>query len=174
MSPSARFRSFISCHFTLQSIPRKQVCQDAGFSDRVDRSIPTNLSSRPELLWASGPPKAMKNASVQQQLSEEPSPFPLSSRAKPRDLRFRGPFVEMFFDRAYPDFLPRSAGQGRVCGFRQGKPQEDRQRHQTQPEIRGVERPTVSFRFSTTLVMTLFHGQSYLHEGHGFSRAEIP
>jgi hypothetical protein len=24
----------------------------------------------------------------------------LSSRAKPRDLRFRGPFVEMFFDRA--------------------------------------------------------------------------
>jgi hypothetical protein len=27
------------------------------------------------------------------------SPSPLSSRAKPRDLRFRGPFLEMFFDR---------------------------------------------------------------------------
>jgi hypothetical protein len=26
----------------------------------------------------------------------EPSPFPLSSRAKPRDLQFRGPFLEMF------------------------------------------------------------------------------
>jgi hypothetical protein len=26
----------------------------------------------------------------------QPLPFPLSSRAKPRDLRFRGPFVEMF------------------------------------------------------------------------------
>jgi hypothetical protein len=38
----------------------------------------------------------------------EPSPSPLSSRAKPRDLQFLGPFVEMFFDRAHPDFLPRS------------------------------------------------------------------
>jgi hypothetical protein len=37
----------------------------------------------------------MKNAAVQQLLSMEPSPFPLSSRAKSRDLRFRGPFVEM-------------------------------------------------------------------------------
>jgi hypothetical protein len=27
-------------------------------------------------------------------------PFPLSSRAKPRDLQFRGPFLETFFDRA--------------------------------------------------------------------------
>ena len=42
----------------------------------------------------------------------------LSSRAKPRDLRFRRPFVEMFFDRAHPDFLPRSTGHGRVCAFR--------------------------------------------------------
>jgi hypothetical protein len=25
-------------------------------------------------------------------------PFPLSSRAKPRDLQFRGPFLDMFFD----------------------------------------------------------------------------
>jgi hypothetical protein len=30
-----------------------------------------------------------------------------SGEAERRDLRFRGPFVEMFFDRAYPDFLPR-------------------------------------------------------------------
>ncbi|MEA2538964.1 MAG: hypothetical protein QOH35_330 [Acidobacteriaceae bacterium] len=27
-----------------------------------------------------------------------PQPFPLSSRAKPRDLQFYGPFLEMFFD----------------------------------------------------------------------------
>jgi hypothetical protein len=40
-----------------------------------------------------------------------------SGEAERRDLRFRGPFVEMFFDRAYPDFLPRSTGQGRVCAF---------------------------------------------------------
>jgi hypothetical protein len=29
----------------------------------------------------------------------EPLPSPLLSRAKPRDLQFRGPFLEMFFDR---------------------------------------------------------------------------
>ena len=28
------------------------------------------------------------------------APFPLSSRAKPRDLQFRGPFLEMFFEEA--------------------------------------------------------------------------
>jgi hypothetical protein len=28
------------------------------------------------------------------------SPFPLSSRAKPRDLQFSGPLLEMFFDSA--------------------------------------------------------------------------
>jgi hypothetical protein len=41
-----------------------------------------------------------------------------SGGAKPRDLQFRGPFLEMFFDRAYPDFLPRCLGHGRVRGFR--------------------------------------------------------
>jgi hypothetical protein len=39
------------------------------------------------------------------------------SEAEWRDLRFRGPFVETFFDRAYPDFLPRSTGHDRVCAF---------------------------------------------------------
>ena len=50
-------------------------------------------------------------------LSMEAWPSPLSSRAQPRDLQFSGPFVEMFFDRAHADFLPRSAGHGRVCAF---------------------------------------------------------
>jgi hypothetical protein len=47
-----------------------------------------------DLLWkvVSEP----KNASVQQPLSMKPLPFPLSSRAKPRDLRFCGPSLEMF------------------------------------------------------------------------------
>ena len=55
--------------------------------------------------WACGPPKMMKNASVQQPLSMNrrpllviPSAADLSQRAW-RDLRFRGPFVGMFFDR---------------------------------------------------------------------------
>jgi hypothetical protein len=39
-----------------------------------------------------------KTLSVQQPLSIEASPSPLSSRAQPRDLQFRGPFLEMFFD----------------------------------------------------------------------------
>jgi hypothetical protein len=36
----------------------------------------------------------LKNASVQQLLFMERLPFPLSSRAEPRDLQFRGPLVE--------------------------------------------------------------------------------
>ena len=35
------------------------------------------------------------------------SALPVSLGAKPRDLRFRGPFVEMFFDRALQE----------ICGF---------------------------------------------------------
>jgi hypothetical protein len=31
---------------------------------------------------------------------QQPLPFPLSSRAKSRDLQFRGPLLEMFFDSA--------------------------------------------------------------------------
>jgi hypothetical protein len=49
-----------------------------------------------------------KTPSLQQPLSTEPLTSPLSSRAKPRDLQFRGPFVEMFFDIA-----ERS---GEICG----------------------------------------------------------
>jgi hypothetical protein len=40
-----------------------------------------------------------KTAFAQPLLSEEPPPSPLSSRAKPRDLWFSGPLLEMFFDR---------------------------------------------------------------------------
>jgi hypothetical protein len=40
---------------------------------------------------------AEHKVSAQQQLLMEPPPFPLSSRAKPRDLRFSGPILEMFF-----------------------------------------------------------------------------
>jgi hypothetical protein len=51
---------------------------------------------------------------MQQLLFMGALPSTLSSRAKPRDLRFSGPFVEMFFDRAYPDFLLRRPHQ-RPC-----------------------------------------------------------
>jgi hypothetical protein len=36
---------------------------------------------------------------------------PLSSRAKPRDLRFSGLFLEMFFARQYPDLLGQQTSQ---------------------------------------------------------------
>jgi hypothetical protein len=42
----------------------------------------------------------LKTASAQQLLSMEWLPFPLSSRAKPRDLRFTGLVLEMFFNKA--------------------------------------------------------------------------
>jgi hypothetical protein len=44
-------------------------------------------------------------------------PFLCHPEAKPRDLQFRGPFVEMFFDRAYPDFLRRCTGRDHLSGF---------------------------------------------------------
>jgi hypothetical protein len=80
------------------------------FEDRIQRfqkkyeiSAATELSSRPEESWACGPPKVMKNASVRHPRFMEQLPFPCHpdrSEAERRDLRFRGPFVEMFFDRA--------------------------------------------------------------------------
>jgi hypothetical protein len=74
-----------------------------------------------DLLWkvVSEP----KNASVQQPLSMKPLPFPLSSRAKPRDLRFCGPFLEMFFDSVaewrdlrFPTISPYEEKAGRTYG----------------------------------------------------------
>jgi hypothetical protein len=63
------------------------------------------------------PTQGDENASVQLLPFMEPTPFPLSSRARPRDLQFRGPFLEMFFDRAYPDFLPHRTRNVHVCAF---------------------------------------------------------
>jgi hypothetical protein len=94
------------CHLDRSEAEWRDLCVDA----------PSWKCFSTELPWACGPPEAMRNASVQQLLSIEPLPFPLSSRAKPRDLRFRGPFLEMFFDRAYPDFLLRCIGHDQVCG----------------------------------------------------------
>jgi hypothetical protein len=65
------------------------------------KSTDPPLSSR-VVGWTCGPPKEMKKASVRQLLFIEPLPLPLSSRAQPRDLQFRGPLLEMFFDGAKP------------------------------------------------------------------------
>jgi hypothetical protein len=64
-------------------------CRSLGFA-RDDKG-------EGDLLWEVVPEP--KDASVPQPISMKPLPFPLSSRAKPRDLQFRGPFLEMFFDR---------------------------------------------------------------------------
>jgi hypothetical protein len=77
-----------------------------------------------EWSWACGPPKEMKNAFYPATVLYGSAAPPLSSRAQPRDLQFRGPFLEMFFDGAYPDFLLLYRRQGRVCGFPQRKPHE--------------------------------------------------
>jgi hypothetical protein len=53
-----------------------------------------------------------------------PFVIPTGAVAKWRDLRFSRPLLEMFFDRADPDFLLRSASQRRVCGPGQPGPHE--------------------------------------------------
>src|ERR1700721_4688381 len=47
------------------------------------------------------------------------------------------PSLEMFFDRAYPDFLLRVASDVHVCGSPQREPHADHQRHGSPQEIRG-------------------------------------
>jgi hypothetical protein len=89
------------------------------FQDKYEIFAATELSSRPEESWACGPPKVMKNASDRHPLSREPFPFPCHpdrSEAERRDLRFRGPFVEMFFDRAQRSEEPAPACRG-ICGL---------------------------------------------------------
>jgi hypothetical protein len=79
----------------------------------VPRTLPGNVF-RQRNHGPCGPPKIMKNTSVRQPLFMERLPFPLSSQAKPRDLQFRGPFLEMFFDRAERN--------GEICGFPMREP----------------------------------------------------
>ena len=55
------------------------------------------------VIWACGPPKMMKNVSVPATTLSLPLPSPCHpdrSEAKRRDLRFYGPFLDMFFDGA--------------------------------------------------------------------------
>ena len=66
--------------------------------DRFE-ALPAPLIST-AVFMACGPPKVLENAFCPEPLSMGTSPSPLSSRAKPRDLQFRGPFLEMFFDRS--------------------------------------------------------------------------
>ena len=81
------------CHLDRSAAQRRDLCVDA----------PSWICFSTEESWAFGPPKVMKNAAVQQPLSFQPVPFPCHpdwSEAEGRDLRFRGPLLDMFFDRA--------------------------------------------------------------------------
>jgi hypothetical protein len=66
-------------------------------------SLPTRLSesaARDDKGKGCSTWKAVAGTKVQPPLFMAPSPSPLSSRAKPRDLQFYGPFLEMFFSQA--------------------------------------------------------------------------
>jgi hypothetical protein len=77
-----------------------------------------HLPSRPEESWACGASNVMKNASVQQPLAIKPSPFPLSSRAKPRDLQFRRPFWKSGISPRNKFVISTGAKRsGETCGF---------------------------------------------------------
>jgi hypothetical protein len=57
------------------------------------------------------------------------------SAAEWRDLRFNGSPLEMFFDRAHPDFLLRAASDDHLCGSPQREPQPDHQSHGSRQRI---------------------------------------
>src|ERR1700722_20380629 len=75
---------------------------------------------RPEKSWAVGPPTVMKNVCPATTLAGSAVlPFVISTGApKERSGEIcgvSGPFLEMFFDRAYPDILLRAASDVHVC-----------------------------------------------------------
>jgi hypothetical protein len=72
---------------------------------------PSPLSSRPEESWVVDPPKGMKNGSCSATTvaGSAALPFVISTGAQRSGeiCGVSGPFLGMFFDRAYPDFLLR-------------------------------------------------------------------
>jgi hypothetical protein len=66
----------------------------------------TELSSRPERSAVEGP--AVQRTSPENVFRQ--------SEAQWRDLLFSGPLLRMFFDRADPDFLLRTARNDHACG----------------------------------------------------------
>jgi hypothetical protein len=63
------------------------------------------------------PTKVMKNASVQQPRSMEPSPFPLSSRVKPRDLQFHSTRNNSFWKSSLKWIFRRGCGFNAKTGW---------------------------------------------------------
>jgi hypothetical protein len=74
-------------------------------------------------------PKAFSLPWIQPPLFMEPQPSPLSSRAKPRDLQFYGPVLDMFFDRAAVLTFPSGASVSvLVCGRAGRRPRSSRRK----------------------------------------------
>src|ERR1700679_948170 len=94
---------------------------------------------------------------MQQLLSMGALPSTLSSRAKPRDLRFSGPFVEMFFDRA--------KRKGGTCGSfnqRPMPPQAPPYPLSSRPEFSWAVGPPKEMK-NGSHAATALHGRATLH-----------
>ncbi len=102
-----------------------------------------------------------KTSTVQQPLSMEASPSPLSSRPKRRDLQFRGPFLEMFF--RHTNLLPRCFGHALcvACVKESCMRIVNVTKLNRKSGERRVEGSAVSFRFSHTPFSALSYGFSW-------------
>jgi hypothetical protein len=67
------------------------------------------------------------------------SPTPTGNPGQPRDLQFYRPFLGMFFDRAYPDFLSRCTEENRGWAFRKEKRVKLAEATKFHKEIQGSE-----------------------------------
>jgi hypothetical protein len=124
-----------------------------GFMARSRRACPERSRGNPgDACWQMLLRAFRPQTATEDKKSQTPSEADLSRRAVEGSAVPR-PFVEMFFDTAYPDFLPRRTGQGIVCAFLQGKTHDLCQRHQLPQEIRGsaVERSAVFLSASTSV-----------------------
>ena len=96
------------CHLDRSAAQWRDLCVDA----------PSWECFSTEESWAFGPPKVMKNGFCSATTLPGRHRPPLChldrSAAQWRDLRFSGPFLEMFFDRADPDVLLPNASNDHV------------------------------------------------------------
>jgi hypothetical protein len=88
------------------------------FQENYGRSLPTDLSSQPGVVMGLWPIQDGEKRLGPVTALDESAPFPLSSRAKLRDLQFRGPLLERCNSTSHKFVISTGAQRsGEICGL---------------------------------------------------------
>ena len=95
----------VSCHAAPDTAACAPSVRKGACSSRNPPTSTGNPGERTRISYYAAPKMTSFAAFIKESRMSfaEPIALPLSSRAQPRDLQFRGPFLEMFFSRVYPD-----------------------------------------------------------------------